>query len=249
MPVKKNKKSNPPRIDFFHFDPGKKLVHKYEIVDQLGEGWEGEVYLLRELTSGIECAGKFFYPDRNLKNKALIRYARKLHKLRHCPIITQYHNRETIIYRRHTINFLVSDFVEGDLLTTFLKRQPGGRLNAFQALHLLHSLASGMEGIHHVREYHGDLHAQNIIIHRFGLGFELKILDFYHWNSPKQEAIEDDVCDMIKLFYDALGGKKHYAKQPKAVKEICCGLKRSLILKKYRTAGRLRVALENMSWE
>jgi hypothetical protein len=50
------------------------------------------------------------------------------------------------------------------------------------------------------------------------------------------------------MFYDALGGQKHYARQPAEVKAICCGLKRSLIIQKFRTAGHLRRYLESMEW-
>jgi len=50
------------------------------------------------------------------------------------------------------------------------------------------------------------------------------------------------------LFYDALGGAKHYARQPQEVKTICSGLKRSLILKKFKSAGQLRRYLETMKW-
>ena len=68
-------------IDAFDFVPGRILARKYEVLEKLGEGWEGEVYLLRELTTGIEKAGKFFYPDRNPSNRALKNYAKKLHRL------------------------------------------------------------------------------------------------------------------------------------------------------------------------
>ena len=67
---------------------------------------------------------------------------------------------------------MLSDFVEGELLSKFLKRQRGGRLSPFQGIHLLHALASGIECIHSLGEYHGDLHTENIIVTRFGLGFE-----------------------------------------------------------------------------
>lgn len=237
------------RIDCFDFSVGRVLARKYEVLAQLGSGWEGEVYLLRELATGIERAGKFFYPQRNPQNKTLKFYAKKLHKLRHCSIVMHYHTQEVITYRRIPVTFLVSEFIEGELLSDFLKRQPGKRLNAFQGFHLLHALATGMEQIHHLREYHGDLHSENIIIRRYGLGFDLKLMDMFHWEHPKMENIRDDVCDMIRLFYDAIGGQKRYANHLPEVKTICCGLKRSLILKKFRTAGRLRQYLETMEWE
>ena len=57
-----------------------------------------------------------------------------------------------------------------------------------------------------------------------------------------------DVVDLIKLFYEMLGGQKHYAKLRPEIKAIICGQKQSLIFSKFRTAGKLREYLENMEW-
>lgn len=241
--------SRKPEITSFDFSPSRVLAGKYEVITKLGEGWEGEVYLVRELVTGIERAAKFFFPQRNPRNKALRFYAQKLHKLRHCPILIQYHTQETISFRRRPTTFLVSEYVEGELLSDYLNRQRGKRLTAFQALHLLHALAAGIESIHHAREYHGDLHTENVIVRRFGLGFDLKLLDIFHWGTARASNIHDDVCDLIRIFYDAIGGQKHYSRQPPEVKGICCGLKRTLILQKFRTAGQLREYLETMTWD
>jgi hypothetical protein len=97
-------------------------------------------------------------------------------------------------------------------------------------------------------EYHGDLHGGNIIVRQHGLGFEIKLIDMYHWGYPKASDIHDDVCDLVRIFYDAIGGAARYARQPRIAKEICCGLKRSLILQKFRTAGQLADFLETMEW-
>jgi len=236
------------RIDEFKLAPGRVLAKKYEVIDLLGAGWEGEVYLIKENSTGIERTAKLFFPHRNLKDKSAQFYANKMHKLRHCPIVIQYSTQETIIFRNKPVTVLISEYVEGELLSDFITRQPGKRLTAFQALHLLHALASGMECIHSMREYHGDLHSENIIVQRFGLSFDLKLVDMFYAGSPKKQNIHDDTVDMVHIFYEALGGAKHYAKQPAEVKQICSGLKRSLILKKFRSAGQLRQYLETMQW-
>ena len=70
----------------------------------------------------------------------------------------------------------------------------------------------------------------------------------FHWGAPRRENINDDVCDLVRIFYDSLGGARHYPKQPPEIKAICCGLKRTLILKKFQTAGELREYLETMQW-
>lgn len=243
------KTTNHRRIKKFGFEPGQILAGKYEIIWQIGTGWEGEVYLLRECSTGIERAAKFWYPHRNRQNRAARFYAKKLHKLRHCPILIQYLTQETIAYGDLPVHFLVSEFVEGELLSDFLARQPGKRIPVFQALHLLHALATGIEKIHNLREYHGDLHDENVIVRRYGLSFDLKLVDMFHWGPASPENIHEDVCNLIRIFYDAIGGAKRYARQPAEAKAICCGLKRSLILKKYRNAGQLRQYLETMQWE
>ncbi len=243
------RKSKGRRIERFDLEPGTVVADKYEIISQIGTGWEGEVYLLRECSTGIERAAKFWYPQRNPSNRTARFYARKLHKLRHCPILIQYHTQESITFDGQPIRFLVSEYVEGELLSDFLARQPGQRIPVFQALHLLHALASGIEKIHNLREYHGDLHDDNVIVRRHGLSFDLKLVDMFHWGAARQENIHDDVCNLVRLFYDAIGGRLRYAKQPPQAKAICCGLKRSLILEKYRNSGQLRQYLETMAWD
>ena len=241
-------KHNRTLIDSFDLKPGRMLAGKYEVMQALGSGWEGEVFMVCEHPTGIERAVKLFYPQRNPRDRIANFYARKLHKLRKCPIVIHYHTRETIQYRNTPITLLVSEFVEGELLEDFLKRQPGKRLNAFQAVHLLHALAKGIECIHAMKEYHGDLHTGNIIVQRFGLHFDLKLLDFYHWGAPKPENVHDDVVDLVKILYEAIGGQKHYGRQPREIKSICRGLKRTLILKQFRSAGKLREHLETFVW-
>ncbi len=236
-------------IQGFNFKPGRILAKKYEVISFLGGGWEGEVYKVREVATGIERAVKLFFPHRNQGNRTAKFYAKKLHKLRHCTILIQYHTQEMLTFKRHSILFLVSEFVEGELLNTFLAKQPGKRLQPFEALHLLHTLATGVEQIHEAKEYHGDLHDENIIIRRQGLQFKVKLVDMYNWGKPSGQNILDDVCDLVRVFYDTLGGARYYAKHPQYVKDICCGLKRTLISGKFRTAGQLRSYLENFIWD
>lgn len=236
-------------IERFDFEDGEELAGKYVVSGFLGAGYEGEVYMLHEIATGIDRAGKFYFPQRNLKKKSSTFLAKKLHKLRDCPVLIRYLTQEEIWIDDHNLTCLISDFVEGEQLVEFIKRQRGGRLSPFEGIHLLHALAKGLEPVHRAGEYHGDLHCENVLVRRHGLGFEVKVLDLYHWGRPSSAEIFDDVCDLIRIFYDAVGGRKRYAKQPPEVKAICCGLKRSLIRKKFKTAGQLREYLENMAWE
>ncbi len=239
----------PRRIHQFDLDAGAVIAGKYRVEARLGAGWEGEVYKITELGTGIERAAKLFFPHRNLRNQAARRYAQKLHKLRHCSILIQYHTQDVIDFEGQPVTLLLSEFVEGELLRTVIQRNPGRALHPFEALHVLHALASGMAEIHLAREYHGDLHADNVIVRRFGLGYEIKLIDLFRWNSPQRENIQGDVCDLVRVFYDMLGGARRYRHQSAEIKAVCCGLKRSLILKKFRTAGQLRDYLESINWQ
>lgn len=235
-------------VEAFELSPGRKLSGKYEVLELMGAGWEGEVYRVREISTDIERAAKLFYPHRNLRGKTSAIYAKKLHKLRDCPILIHYVSQEMIRLRSHDVHMLVSEFVEGQLLSDYINAQRGKVLGVFQAVHLLHALAVGIEDVHDRGEYHGDLHSENIIVRRLGLSFDLKLIDLFHFGRCTAENRRDDLCDLIRIFYDAIGGQKRYAIQPPEVKAICCGLKRSLIVRKFKHVHGLRVYLENQSW-
>tara|TARA_B100000925_G_scaffold184331_1_gene139226 strand:- start:3488 stop:4216 length:729 start_codon:yes stop_codon:yes gene_type:complete len=237
------------RIESFSFKPGHIIEKKFKITKKLGGGYESEVYQVKELLTGVNHAAKFFFPHRNIANKAIKFHAKKLHKLKSCPVLIKYLTAETMEYEGREITYLVSEYVEGEVLEDFINHHPGKRLSPFQALHLLYAIVKGVEDIHRNKDYHGDLHTGNIIVQRHGLNFDIKIMDMYHWGTASKENYQHDLVSMIHILYDAIGGQKNYHKMPPAIKEIVCGLKTSLIIKKFKNVLRLKSHLENMSWE
>ena len=235
------------KITAFNFPEGKSINGKYEIARYLGGGWEGEVYLLKEKKTGIERAAKFFFPHRNSKNKTSDFHAKKLHQLKECNIITQYHFQGEIQVQKQAVTYIVSEFIQGQMISTFLKEQPGKRLQPFEAIHLLYALVKGMTCVHDAKAYHGDLHSDNIIIRKEGIKFKAKAIDFYNYGNAGTK--KDDIIDLIAIFYEVLGGQKQYAKLPQCLKDIICGQKKTLILKKYPTMRKLKEHLETMHWE
>ncbi len=237
-----------PNITSFDLPVGKSIAGKYEVISWLGSGWEGEVYKVNEKKTGIERAAKFFYPQKNIRDNSAKKYAQKLHKLSQCSLLIQYHTQEQINYKKIPVTVLISEYIEGVLLSDFLKIFRGKKLDPFRALHLLYALVKGIEEIHLRNEYHGDLHTDNIIVNKFGLHFNLKLLDLFHYGSSRPEYLKEDVLGLIKIFHEVLGGKTAYKKHPLPIKQICCGLKRSLIFKKFKTTSQLREHLEVMEW-
>ena len=234
---------------YFNLRPGQTLGRHYFIVECLGGGWEGEVFKVEERRTGILRAAKLFFPKREAKGMRLLRYARKLHKLRACPLIIQYHHRDVARVGRDQVEFLVSDLVEGVKLSTYLDAYPGKRLPSFEALHLLHAITIGVEHIHYLGEYHGDIHSDNIMLKRRGLGYDVSLLDFYELGGSSRSRIQQDVYDLIGLLYEMLGGAAVYQQLSSEIKQLICGRKHSLLRKKFKNAGHLRLALENLHWD
>ena len=205
--------------------------------------------MVREKGTGAERSIKLFYPRRNKRNETLRRYARKLHKLRNCHILIQYHTQDEYQWNNETVRGLVSEFASGDILSEYIKKKPGGRLHYYEALHFLYALIKGIEEMHKLGEYHGDLHEGNIIVSKSGLEYSLKLFDLYHWRDhSKPENQLDDVVEAIKITYRLLGGSKTYAKLPQTMKDILLAGRKPAIKKTFRSAAKLREHIEHMSW-
>lgn len=239
----------PGKVKRFDFPAGRTVAGKYVIERPLGSGWEGEVYAIVERNTGIRRAAKFYYPHRDPTGKAAIAYARKLDALRHCPILMQYHHQEIAYVKRKKVMVVISELVEGRKLSEFLASQHAHRLSTFEALHVLYVLAKGISPIHARGEYHGDIHDDNIMVRRQGIGFEVKLLDFFDLGRPTRSKIHKDVLNLIQVFHTIVGGRDRYAQQPKVVKDIIRGLKDSLILQRFQSAGDIQTHLESLTWE
>jgi serine/threonine protein kinase len=227
---------------------GRKIGGKYVVEELLGVGVEGEVYKVRDIRINIMRAAKVFYPLLNEREKLSIWYAKKLDKLRNCSAVLQYLHVETIKIRRTKVICFISEYLDGILLADFVSHQSGKRLAPFQALHLVYEICQGLEEVHAHREYHGDLHASNIFVKRRGIFFEVKLIDLYQRGRTTVAERQNDVIDVVHLLYDMVGGRKHYAKQPREIKSICLGLRRDLITRKFPSVSHLRSYLESFTW-
>ncbi len=233
----------------YDFPSGRMLGKKYRVIGFLGQGWEGEVYKVEELTTGIIRAAKLFYPHRYTKHSVPpVEYAKKLHALQHCPIVIKYHHLDTLVFKKKTVDFLIADFIDGEMLSEYLARQNEQRLLVFEALHLFYAITKGVEQIHLQGEYHGDIHLNNILMKKHGLSFEVNFIDVLHFGRSTKARLQQDMIDLIAVLYDLLGGKSYYASLPQQIKRIILGRKHTLIRQQFSNGSQLRVYLENIPW-
>ncbi|REJ81105.1 MAG: serine/threonine protein kinase [Acidobacteria bacterium] len=233
----------------FDLEPGTVLADKYRVRARLGGGWEGEVYQVVERGTGVHRAAKLFYPERNPANRTVRRYARQLEKLRGCPLTIDYHHTEEVEIDDRRATLLLSELARGRPLSSLPRDRRGAQMERFEALHLLHRLAQGLEAMHAAGLYHGDLHDGNVLVERRGIRFELRLFDFFNRGRTTRDAQQGDVIDAVRLLYDCLGGVRTYRSQPEHIRTICCGLKHTLIRRRFPTARHLVQHLENFSWE
>lgn len=237
------------KITTFHFKEGQVLSGKYKVLYKLGSGWEGQVFSVEEISTGIKRAAKFFFPNRNIKNKTLVDYAKKLNTLNDDPIIIKYITQEKLFYKNQEVSYLVSEFVKGQTLSSFLQKEYKGRVSLFEALHILYEVAKGLEAIHIRGEFHGDLHSDNILIRRSGVGFKVKLIDLFLQKKHKRENQKSDIVELVYIFYEMMGGAKKYKGLSLVAKNIICGRRSDLILKKFPKMSSLRAYIENIDWE
>jgi len=227
------------KITSFDFQPGDRIGGKYHVEAFLGGGLQGEVYRVLELHTRVRRAAKLFFPQQNEGGRTARNYAQRLDRLRDCPVVVQYHHAETLEIHGINVTCLLSEYVDGVLLSDFIAKHPGSRLPPFKALHVLYPLVCGLEQIHQTGEYHGDIHPWNILVRPRGIFFDIKIIDFYNLGRPTAWHRREDIVDVIRLLYTMVGGQRRYARQPPAIKAICRGMRRDLILDAFPTATHL----------
>ncbi len=232
----------------YDFAPGKILAKKYEVVSHVTSTNDGELYRLTEKATGIERTAKFFYQNHLNKNTKATIYAQKLHKLRHCKILMHYRTQETVSIAGIPVSFVVWDQISGMQLEDFITQQKDGRLSLFEALHLLHAVASGLDAIHSMQEYHGNIAAENIIVRRKGIGFQVKLINMSLEDRPVSRTINEDVVNLVKIFANIVTPPRHSAKIPDSVKSLYSNLKTVRTGDRLKNAGALKKHLETMLW-
>ncbi len=146
------------------------VIASYELLEELGRGGMGIVYLAKDLRLGRPVAVKILAPSRSRDSQWLSRFqreARTASKLNHPNILTIYE-----VGQADGIHFIATEFIPGISLSQALE---GSRFSLKYALDYAIQIVSAMAAAHSIGVIHRDLKPDNIMLREDGL---IKVLDF-----------------------------------------------------------------------
>lgn len=152
---------------------GKCVNKRYTIIDLLGSGASGAVFLAEDNVLNDELVAlKFLNPEFILERDLLARFRNEalyIRGLEHENVV------KFIDLRVHRGNkfFMVLEYIEGCSLKQYLKKEKP--LSLKESLNILYRIASGLSAAHEIGIVHRDLKPGNILIGNQG---ELKLVDF-----------------------------------------------------------------------
>src|SRR5271157_5443029 len=165
---------------------GRDLFGKYRLLEKIGEGGMGEVWLVDNLQLDRKSALKLIKPEIAHNDKGWRRFqreARLMAKLEHPNAVVVYDFKRT-----HSMGYIEMEFVRGRSLDKYLKEHEGEQLSLEWIAALLDQLCAVLQEAHgHLDEksgkpkpiIHRDLKPSNLmLVDRKPLGQNLKVLDF-----------------------------------------------------------------------
>ena len=171
---------------------------RFEILEVLGHGGMGVVYLVRDHTMDRKCVFKFIRPlsshPLEQQTAAFEKEARLTAKLRHDNIITIY---DFGVWREQ-IPYLVLEYLRGRPLREHLEER--GQLDAEEAVAIIRQVAQALQHAHARGVLHRDLKPDNIFVLDSG---RVKVLDFgVAIFDPDASSATDSTTDVAALLTD-----------------------------------------------
>jgi serine/threonine-protein kinase len=180
------------------------VIGNYQIVQKLGEGGMGVVYLGQHTLLGRRAAIKVLLPMLSARPDIVNRF---FNEARAVTTISDPGIVQVFDFGYHTDGsaFIVMEFLEGEPLDRRLARL--GKLPVYDALRLCRQIASSLAAAHAQNIIHRDLKPENIFLVRDGevaSGERSKILDF------GIAKLSDDHPGKVKTHTGALMGTPMY---------------------------------------
>ena len=145
-------------------------ISRYKIIEKLGSGGMGEVYLAEDTRLGRKVALKLLAEELTQNRDRLSRFDQEAYAasaLNHPNILTIYEMGDE--GGRH---YIVTEFIDGQ---TLRKRLGGPPLESTEVLDIAIQVAGALEEAHAAGIVHRDIKPENIMIRRNG---HVKVLDF-----------------------------------------------------------------------
>jgi len=156
---------------------GRTVRGKYRIVNMIGRGGMGEVYLAEHLMLGGRLALKFLAPELSQSPRFIKRFrleAKAAYQLKHPNIVEVV----DLDQDENGTLFIAMEYVQGASLRSILTRYPSG-LPPLTALNFARDVAAGLAAAHDRGTIHRDIKPENILIaHAQGQPDCAKVLDF-----------------------------------------------------------------------
>jgi serine/threonine protein kinase len=157
-------------------------VDRYVLLDLIGQGGMGRVYLARDNRLNRRVALKILSPERVSNPRAIARFQREARvgaQLQHENLVRIYDFGES--NDRH---YLVMEYIEGKTIGTLISEQ--GAMSSVSAVRLVQQVALGLEHAHRKGLIHRDVNPYNILVTRDGtakladLGLAIDLADEDH---------------------------------------------------------------------
>ncbi len=147
-----------------------RTISHYRILDKLGSGGMGEVYLAEDMRLGRKLALKTLPAEFTREADRVARFeqeARAASALNHPNIITIYEVGES-----EGVHFIATEFIEG---RTLRQLTPPGGMPLGKALEIALQVAAALQAAHEAGITHRDIKPENVMIRPDGY---VKVLDF-----------------------------------------------------------------------
>jgi eukaryotic-like serine/threonine-protein kinase len=139
-------------------------VDRYVLLDLIGQGGMGRVYLARDIRLNRRVALKILSPERVNNPRAIARFQREARvgaQLQHENLVRIYDFGES-----NGRYYLVMEFIEGKTIGTLISEQ--GPMSPASSVRLVRQVALGLEHAHRKGLIHRDVNPYNILVTRDG---------------------------------------------------------------------------------
>jgi serine/threonine protein kinase len=188
---------------------GQQVGH-YTVLQKIGAGGMGEVYLARDTRLDRTVALKILPNDVATNQRQMMRFkqeARIVSTLNQPNIVTIFEFGEA-----ENLNFIATEYIDGE---TLRRRMTAGRMKLSEILEIGIQVAAALDAAHEANIIHRDIKPENIMIRR--RDHLVKVLDFglaklTEHNSALGEATDNEAATavLLKTVPGSLMGTFHY---------------------------------------